>query len=64
MTTPQHIDESDGAPYVLTHPKKFTKDEWTQAMLSCLTGEHGPKVKQMVLTMAAQTNTRIPGELL
>lgn len=64
MTTPQHIDESDGALYVLTHPKKFTKEEWTQAMLSCLTGEHGAKAKQMVLTMAAQTNTKIPDELL
>ena len=64
MTTPQNIDDSDGALYVLTHPRKFTKEKWTQAILSCLTGEHGPHAKQMVLVMEEQTGTTIPNELL
>lgn len=64
MTTPQNIDDADGPLYILTHPKEFTKEQWVPAMLSCLTGEHGPQAKQMVIAMAEQTGVNIPKGLL
>ena len=59
-----NIDDTDGPLYILTHPKEFTKEQWVPAMLSCLTGEHGPEAKQMVLDLAETTGTRIPPHLL
>ena len=39
---PDDMNQAKGAVYVLTHARKYDREQWTQATISCLTGKHGP----------------------
>ena len=59
---PDNMDDTRGAIYVVTHPREFDREQWTEATTSCLTGEHGPEAREMVYQIARRLQIALPPE--
>ena len=59
---PDEMNQAKGAVYVLTHAREFDREQWTQATISCLTGEHGPEARALVHKIALKLGITIGPE--
>ena len=62
MGLPDNVDDTTGALYVVTHAREYNREQWTEALISYLTGEQGEDTKHAVQAIAARMGISLPPE--